>query len=99
MEIKEVVKRIGYFRYKKNLSARELSLRLDKNESYINKLESNDFNLPTEMLLKIIQSLEVSPEEFFSENYMNYDVDKELYNLIQSLSAEKKNHLIEFIKG
>ena len=63
MELNEVIQRIGYFRNKLNLSARELSLRIGKHEGYINKLESKDFNLPTTMLLEIINALEIEPSE------------------------------------
>ena len=62
MEMKDLIQRIGYFRNKANLSARELSLRIGKHEGYINKLESKDFNLPTTMLLEIIETLEITPK-------------------------------------
>ena len=97
MEIKEVIQRIGYFRNKANLSARELSLRIGKHEGYINKLESKDFNLPTTMLLEIINALNITPAEFFADNYIDYKKDKEIYNLIANMSAEKKTGLISFI--
>ena len=98
MEIKEVIQRIGYFRNKLNLSARELSLRIGKHEGYINKLESKDFNLPTRMLLEIIEALEITPAEFFADNYVTYKIDKDLNDLIQSLPVDKKTNIIEFIK-
>lgn len=98
MEMSEVIQRIGYFRNKLNLSARELSLRIGKHEGYINKLESKDFNLPTRMLLEIIDALEITPAEFFADNYMSYKIDKNLNDLIHSLPNDKKNHIIEFIK-
>lgn len=97
MEIKDVIQRIGYFRNKANLSARELSLRLGKHEGYINKLESKDFNLPTTMLLEIINALNITPAEFFADNYVDYKKDNEIYNLITNMSADKKDSLISFI--
>lgn len=98
MKINDVIQRIGYFRNKLNLSARELSLRIGKHEGYINKLESKDFNLPSEMLLEIIEALELEPSEFFADNYANYQIDKELQNLIQSLPYDKKKSMIDFLK-
>jgi len=65
MTTKEIVERISYFRLQKNISARELSQRIGKHETYINKLECKDFNLPTKMLLEIIDALEISVEDFF----------------------------------
>lgn len=39
MELKEVIERISLLRVREGLSARELSLRIGKNEAYINRLE------------------------------------------------------------
>ena len=98
MELNEVIQRIGYFRNKLNLSARELSLRIGKHEGYINKLESKDFNLPTTMLLEIINALEIEPSEFFAENYQTYKIDKELNEIINSIPLNKKQSMIDFLK-
>lgn len=99
MDLKEIIRRIGYFRNKCNLSARELSLRIGKNEAYINKLESFDFNLPTSVLLDIIDVCGITPQEFFYDNPQDYDSDKELITLFKNLSTEKKQNLIDFIKN
>lgn len=98
MELKSVIERIGYFRNKKNLSARELSLRIGKNDTYINILESRVINLPTSVLLEIIEALEISPEEFFSSNYTTYKLDNELSQLLKTLPTSKKESLMDFIK-
>lgn len=98
MKTKDIIDRISFFRTKKNLSARELSLRIDKHDGYINKLESLDFNLPTSVLLEIIESLEITPEEFFAENYQTFKKDEELLALIKSLPQSKKDSLIDFIQ-
>lgn len=98
MELKDIILRIGYFRNELKLSARELSLRIGKHEGYINKLESNDFNLPTKILLEIIKALEITEEQFFSSNYMNYKQDNELYEIVKKLPKDKKESLINIIK-
>jgi transcriptional regulator with XRE-family HTH domain len=97
MTIKDVIQRIGYFRNKANLSARELSLRIDKHEGYINKLESKDFNLPTEMLLKIIDALEITPEEFFCLGEQYNKETKELLEKFNKLSANNKQTIIDLV--
>lgn len=97
MELKDIIERIGYFRNKANLSARELSLRIGKHDGYINKLESNDFNLPTSMLLEILSALNVSPEEFFAENYTDYKQNKEIMQLLNKMPLDKKANLIAFL--
>lgn len=98
MELNELIQRIGYFRNKLNLSARELSLRIGKHEGYINKLESKDFNLPTKMLLEIIDALEIKPSEFFAENYQTYKIDNELKELINNIPFSKRQSMIDFLK-
>ncbi len=98
MDIREVVRRIGYFRNKQKISARELSLRIDKHEAYINKLESKDFNLPTRVLLEILEALGVSEEEFFAENIESYKLDKELLNTFKDLTTSQKENLLNFIR-
>ncbi len=75
MNVKEIISRIGYFRTKSNLSARELSRRLGNDESYITRLESFSFNLTIVKLLDILEILNVSPAEFFADNYMTYKED------------------------
>ena len=99
MEMKDVIQRIGYFRNKAKLSARGLSLRLGKHEGYINKLESKDFNLPTYMLLDIIEALEITPAEFFADDYANYENDKEILDLLKTMSKDKRENLLSFIKN
>lgn len=98
MSIYDVIERIGYFRNRANLSARELSLRIGKHEGYINKLESKDFNLPTKILLEIIEALNISCEEFFASNYSSYKIDNELFVTIRNLSDDRKENLLNFIK-
>lgn len=98
MNIKEIIKRINYFRNRKNMSARALSDAIDKSENYINRLENVGINLPITVLLEIINALEISPEEFFSRNFRTYRNDNELYNLIKDMPEDKKQSLTNFIK-
>ena len=99
MDLDILVQRIGYFRNKKNLSARELSLLIGKHGGYINKLESKDFNLPTSVLLKILETLNVSCEEFFAENFMTYKTDKELGSTFEKWSADNKKMILDLMKN
>ena len=98
MKMNEVIDRISYFRNQKGLTAKDLSLSIDKHEGYINKLEAKDFNLPTKNLLLILEVLEISPAEFFSDNYKTYESDNQLADLISKLSKEKRELLINFLE-
>ena len=99
MNIDEIINRISYFRNNSNLSARELSLRIDKNGAYVNHLESSKFNLKVTILLDILDALGISCEEFFADDYRNYNQDKEILKRLQKLSAEQKNLIIDLIKN
>lgn len=94
-----IAERIEYFRNKKNLSTRKLSLELGKSDGYVSKLLSLDFNLPTKTLFEIIHCLDVSVEQFFSNNYQTYEKDNELYTLIKNMSEESKESVLNIIKN
>jgi transcriptional regulator with XRE-family HTH domain len=98
MDIKSVLDRIGYFRVQRNLSARELSLRIGKHDTYINKLESKDFNLPVQVLLEIIDALGLTCEEFFADNFINYRKDEEVTNLLNNATNEQKTAVMTLLK-
>ena len=98
MQIKDIQERIGYFRTKLNLSARELSLRIGKHGAYIAKFESGGFHMPIDVLLQIIEELKISPKHFFADNYHNFEADNELYEVVKSLPIEKKQHLLGLFK-
>ena len=99
MSLDDLIFRIGYFRNKRNLSARELSLRIGKSGTYINQIESKNFTLSLPVLFDIIEVLEISFAEFFSDNYQNYQQDKEILDILNYLSAERKKSFIDLMKN
>ena len=72
-------KRIYELRNERNISARELSLTMGQNSSYINRIE-NRLTLPSiQGLLCICECLDITPYDFFnpgvllpSQNAFNY---------------------------
>ncbi len=98
MEIKEILTRIGYLRNKANLSAREVSLRMNMSPQYVAQLESGRIVLTVEKLLKILEICNFPIDRFFSNNIEDYNLDKELVSLIDALPTNKKKNIIEFIK-
>lgn len=78
MDMNTLLQRIGYFRNKKNLSARELCLRIGKGDTYINQVENKNFRFSLPVLFEIIDALEVSCAEFFSDNDKSFAQDKEI---------------------
>ena len=60
--------RISFLRNQKNVSAREMSLALGQNGSYINRIE-NKLALPSmQAFFYICEYFQISPQEFFDEN-------------------------------
>lgn len=67
-------------------------------ERYVGKLERGEIVLTLDMLFKILDICEFPADRFFSDNITTYNEDNELKNLLGSMTAEKKNLLVEFLK-
>ncbi len=98
MNINDILARIGYVRNTVNLSARELSLRMGMSPQYVAQIERGRIVLTVEKLLQILEICNFPLKRFFSDDIFNYETDKELENLLQSLPVDKKKNIIEFIK-
>ena len=62
------IERLTSLRNQKNVSAREMSLALGQNGSYINRIE-NRLTFPSmQAFFYICEYFEISPQEFFDEN-------------------------------
>ena len=90
MKIKDVIARIGYFRNRANLSAKALSLSIDKNPAYINKMERGEYEPSMKVVLDIIEACGITPEEFFYEDISSYKIDKETLSLLKRADETKK---------
>lgn len=98
MTRKEIIERIGYFRNKAGLTQRALSIDIDMNVGYINRLEcKKDFLPSVEVLIRIIEACGVTEEEFFYEKVGSYEEDKTILKKIQGLSQEKRTALLTLL--
>ncbi len=98
MERDEIIFRIGYFRTKAKLSQKALSMDIDMNCGYINRLESKRDFLPSlEALLKIIETCGITEEQFFYDELDRYEEDKRILMKIKKLSPEKREALLKFL--
>lgn len=98
MDLKEILRRVGYFRNRANLSARALSLTIGKNSAYITKMEAGEFEPSMKTILDIIEACNITAEEFFYEDLNTYKIDKENLSLIKNLPEQKKLALKELLK-
>lgn len=101
MNKNDVVFRIGQARNKAGLSARDLSLRIGKNEAYISRLESkNDsFEPSVSALLEIISACGMTETEFFYYDMNQYKKDKEIIDLLKNASPITKESIINLLKN
>ncbi len=53
-------------RIKQNMSAYELSIKLGKDPSYINKVENGKINISLKMILEICEILKIEPKTLFN---------------------------------
>ena len=99
MTLDEIINRISRLRTRKGLSARELSLRIDKNEAYINRLEyRRNFEPSISVINDIVQVCDSSMEEFFYYNIDSYKADMEIISLLKDTTETKKQAIIEILK-
>ncbi|MBD5518593.1 MAG: helix-turn-helix transcriptional regulator [Lachnospiraceae bacterium] len=62
------IERLTSLRNQKNVSAREMSLALGQNDSYINRIE-NRLTFPSmQVFFYICEYFQITPQEFFDEN-------------------------------
>jgi transcriptional regulator with XRE-family HTH domain len=59
---------LAKIRQRKGISAYELSLRIDKDASYVHKVETAKINISIASLLEICNQLEIEPTELFPPN-------------------------------
>lgn len=94
-----LINRLGYLRARANLSARELSQRIDRSIAYMAKFENGDFNIPTEILMDAIETCGSTAEEFFWEDITQYQEQKDLLTAYDRLSDESKETIKNLIKN
>lgn len=71
-----IAQKVKYLRKKENMSQEELSERADLGLKYINQLENQNVNLTIHSLEKVIDALEMTPEEFFNFDSLESTSDK-----------------------
>ncbi len=100
MDRKEFVFKLGTMRRESNLSARALSIKLEMNEGYINRLESSGEFLPSmEVFFKMLGACGYSAEKFFYHDPKSFDSDMLLLEKFKSLSNEKKEALLTLLNN
>lgn len=99
MNMEFVRNRIAFLRTAKNISARELSLRLGQSVGYINHIEIGTSNPSIEMLLYICEELGVTMSEFFEEDNKYPLLVNEILQLSKTLNKSSLESVISVMKN
>ena len=86
----DFAERITELRTQKNVSAREMSLALGQNESYINRIENKKTFPSMQVFFYICEYLNISPKDFFDNNI---SVPQKLYEIIEDIKKLKSTQL------
>ena len=86
--------RLSYLRELKNVSAREMSLSIGQNESYINRIENKKAFPSMQCFFYICDYLHISPKDFFDDNIQTPESMDKLTTALKKLSPKQ----IEVIK-
>lgn len=99
MDMDFVRNRIAFLRMAKNISARELSLRLGQSVGYINHIEIGSSNPSVEMLFYICEELGVTMSEFFDEDNKHPVLVNEILELSKKLDKNSLESVISVMRN
>ena len=99
MNMEFVRNRIAFLRTAKNISARELSLRLGQSVGYINHIEIGTSNPSIVMLFYICEELGVTMSEFFEEDNKYPLLVNEILQLSKTLNKSSLESVISVMKN
>ena len=98
MEIEEFFRnRLSELRIQKGVSAREMSLALGQNVSYINRIENGIYFPSMQVFFYICEYLDITPTEFFDHSQENPKLISEIVSRLETLPTEKQEALLTLI--
>lgn len=93
------VERLTSLRNQKNVSAREMSLALGQNESYINRIENRLAFPSMQVFFYICEYFQITPQEFFDEKNPAPGKINQISEEIRQLDDFQLNTIMAVIKG
>lgn len=90
--------RMAALRNEKNISAREMSLAIGQNASYINRIENKQTFPSMQAFFYICEYLKITPDEFFNTD-LNYPTEiKEIIHILNTLEKKDFTTIYNLIK-
>lgn len=93
------VERLSSLRNQKNVSAREMSLALEQNESYINRIENRLAFPSMQVFFYICEYFQITPQEFFDEKNPAPGKINQISEEIKNLDDIQLDTIIAVVKG
>ena len=96
LELEQIALRISVLRLKNDVSARRMSRELSFSAGYMSKIESQKFMPSMDSLVRIIDYLGVTPQEFFNFNVEEPGLICEINNMLRTLDRESLLLIYQF---
>ncbi len=90
--------RLAELREQKNVSAREMSLAIGQNESYINRIENKKAYPSMQCFFYICEYLDITPKDFFSEELSCPKEIHEITELLYELTPAQLTLISELLR-
>ena len=94
----DIIKRIGYFRTKANLSMREASLRLGYNPQFMSTIENKSIELKVKTLLDFCDMVDITLQDFVYLGDSYNKENKDVLDLFNKLSTDRKQTILDLMK-
>lgn len=91
--------RLASLREQKNVSAREMSLALGQNSSYINRIENGQAFPSMNSFFYICEYLEITPGDFFDNETEYTFLINEILHELKSLNETQLNTILAVARG
>lgn len=98
MQTEEFITRLTELRVKHGVSARDMSLSIGQNASYINNIENGKALPSMTVFFYICEYFNISPQEFFSYENPNPEKTKQLEYDLHLLTDNQLNLVISLVK-
>ena len=98
MQAEEFITRLTELRVKHGVSARDMSLSIGQNASYINNIENGKALPSMTVFFYICEYFNISPQEFFSYENPNPEKTKQLEYDLHLLTDNQLNLVISLVK-
>lgn len=92
------IERLVALRRQKNVSAREMSLAIGQNESYINRIENGKTFPSMQVFFYICEYLNTTPKDFFDGENPSPEKREEILQSLNKFNTEQLDAILTLLK-